>query len=58
MKYCNNCQTNVKPKKEGNWAVLILSLICPCCPFVLPYPERKEFCPICKGENWGDEQVK
>ncbi|MCW3974789.1 MAG: hypothetical protein NWE86_00910 [Candidatus Bathyarchaeota archaeon] len=52
MKYCNNCQQNVEPKKGFSWVGFIFGLGF---FYLLYYMMKSSRCPMCNSTNWGKE---
>ena len=56
MKYCNNCEQTVEPRKKFNVCVFILLF---CFTFIgwifylIYYACKKGKCPMCNSKNWG-----
>ena len=55
VRYCNNCNQTVAPKKNVSFiilALLLLFLILPGIIYLIYYLVQKGKCPICNGTNW------
>jgi predicted nucleic acid-binding Zn ribbon protein len=50
MKYCKNCQQEVKGQKKFNWIIFILGLLCfgvGGIVYLIYYGLKRKHCPIC-----------
>ncbi len=56
MKYCNNCQQLVEPKKNVSiigLIILLLLFLVPGIIYLIYCLVQQPKCPMCKSQNWG-----
>ena len=53
MRYCNNCEQMVEPKKHFSAGILLVLLLLGLIPGIIYYLLKSKTCPICNSENWG-----
>ena len=57
VRYCNNCNQTVAPKKNVSFIILVLLLlflILPGIIYLIYCLVQKGKCPMCNGQNWGN----
>ena len=53
MKYCQNCERMVEPKKHFSGGLLLVLLCLGVIPGILYYLIKPSTCPMCNSQNWG-----